>query len=97
MLRNTGVSLQSHLPQQLNEVRNNMLKERHLMLNADNTRKLRVVDKNDKPVLQEKLPGASKFTTQFPNSVNGDNGRAGRNLRSGTGRSNTINLENEEH
>ena len=66
------------------------------MLNADNTRKLRVVDKNDKPVLQEKLPGASKFTTlQFPNSVNGDNGRAGRNLRSG--RRNTINLENDEH
>ena len=67
LLKDSGLSLQSHLPKQLNDQRNAMLKERRRMMNADSTRKLRIVDRNFKPCFQEKLPGADKFTTvKFP-------------------------------
>ena len=91
MLKGTGISLQSHLPKTLNDRRNDMLKERHELLNADNSRKLRVVDKNFTPVLQEKLPGAQTWTTlKFPVPVNG--GREPTGPRR-SGRSMTVNLD----
>lgn len=69
LLRGTGISLQSHLPPKLNTIRNDMLKERRRLLNADNTRKLRVVDKNFSPVLQENRDNEWK-TLQFPATEN---------------------------
>ena len=67
LLKDTGISLQSHLPKKLNDLRNSMLKERRRLLNADHTRKLRVVDKNFSPVLQEKVADSRTWSTlKFP-------------------------------
>lgn len=63
LLKDTGISLQSHLPKKLNDLRNEMLQARRKMLSDDRSRKLRVVDKNFVPVLQEKKHGDNKWST----------------------------------
>ena len=49
LLKESRLSLQSHLPKKLNDLRNNMLLARRRMLQEDNSRRLRVVDKNFSP------------------------------------------------
>lgn len=98
LLKETGLSLQSHLPKPLNDLRNQMLKKRRDMLSADPTKKVRVVDRNYTPVLQEKLPGEESYTTiKFdPVGVTRDN-RGGRGGPRRSGRRQTVNLEDDEH
>lgn len=91
LLRETGISLQSHLPKKLNDLRNDMLKERRRLLNADNSRKIRVVDKNFHPVMQEKLPGEEKWT--IIKFENGENVRPAFDPRRSGRRRNTVNLD----
>ena len=65
MLKDSGMSIQSHLPPKLNAIRNAMLKERRAMLNANPARKIRVVDKQFSPVIQESkiVDGEAKWVT----------------------------------
>ena len=86
LLKDTGISLQSHLPKKLNDLRNDLLKQRRQMLAVDPSRKLRVVDKNYTPVMQEKRHGATVFTTlKITDQVNNDRRRSSRR--------NTINID----
>lgn len=91
LLKGKGISLQSHLPKKLNDLRNDMLKERRRLLNADESRQIRVVDKNFQPVMQEKLQGDQKWTTL--NFVKSENAGPTVNPRRSGRRRPTINLE----
>ena len=67
MLKDTGLSLQSHLPKKLNDLRNDMLKARRTLLQEDRSKRIRVVDKNFTPVLQEFNLDADRWQTiRFP-------------------------------
>ena len=93
LLKDSGISLQSHLPKKLNDLRNDMLKERRRLLNGDNSRKIRVVDKNFSPVLQEKLPNSTTWNTlKFP-LVNDGVGQDGNNGSRRRSRRNTVQLD----
>ena len=93
LLKDTGICLQSHLPKKLDDLRNNMLKERRRLLTADNTRKLRVVDKNFTPVLQEKVGNGAWNTLRFPlvENIRPEGDTTGRPQR--RGRSATVNVD----
>jgi hypothetical protein len=73
-----------------------MLKERRNMLAADRTTKVRVVDKNFVPVIQEKKAGATSWSTvKFEQREDNSDRRApGRPRRSE--RRNTVQLDDEE-
>ena len=84
MLKDTGLSLQSHLPKKLNDLRNDMLKARRTLLQEDRSRRIRVVDKNFTPVLQEFNIDTERWQTiRFPIEDEADEGepRRGRARR----------------
>ena len=92
MLKDTGKSLQSHLPKRLNDLRNAMLKERRSMLDADRARRVRVVEKNFTPVIQEykAVNGSDKWVT-IKFEANQEN--LGNNPPRRSGRRNTVVVE----